>query len=190
MAGRALRRRAQLGARLLARRRRPRAHHAHLRRDPDPRAHPRVRRQDRRADELACPPRRAHGAAEGSDAARRSLPRPHRLPARHGGLHRAADTESRKEAALRDRVLARPAALGCGSVANHNDSSIATVSGPLAGDVPSGARVAIVWHAPKTGAWVVSNEAAVIGGAFSINLSGAPADDLFFDPNQSGFGGS
>lgn len=85
--------------------------------------------------------------------------------------------------------LAVAAAFGCGSVSNRNDTSIATVSGTLSGDVPAGARVAIVWHAPKGGAWVVSNEAPVVGGAFSINLTGAPADDLFFDPNESGING-
>ncbi|HEY8074813.1 MAG TPA: hypothetical protein VIF62_11905 [Labilithrix sp.] len=88
--------------------------------------------------------------------------------------------------------LALGATLGCGSgISNRDNPSIATVSGQLSGstvDVPAGAKVALVWRSPTSGQWVVTAEAAVAGGAFSINLDGAPSDDLFFDPSNLGSG--
>ncbi len=81
--------------------------------------------------------------------------------------------------------LAIAAAVGCGSLANRNDSSIATVSGTLTGtSVPANTRVALVWHAPDR-SWTVSHEAPVVNGAFSIDLTSAPADALFFSPTDS-----
>lgn len=82
-------------------------------------------------------------------------------------------------------ILALAAAVGCGSIAGRDDNSIATVSGTLAGgaSVPAGARIALVWHSP-TGAFVVSHETPVVNGGFSIDLSTAPADDLFFKPYE------
>jgi len=82
-------------------------------------------------------------------------------------------------------AIALAALFGCGSLASRDDASIATVSGKLQGDVPSGTRVAIVWHAPS-GGFVVSNEAPVINGTFSFDLTSPPADSLFFSPNLSG----
>ncbi len=80
-------------------------------------------------------------------------------------------------------AVAFATAFGCGSLSNR-DPSIAKVSGTLAGAAPAGARVALVWHAPDK-SWVVTNEAPIVNGSFSIDLTGAPPDSLFFVPNTN-----
>jgi hypothetical protein len=81
--------------------------------------------------------------------------------------------------------LALVAAVGCGSIANRNNESVATVSGSLTGPAPAGAHVALVWRSPTDGTWLVSNDAPVVSGAFSMTLDGSPADNLFFDPQDT-----
>ncbi|HEY8074812.1 MAG TPA: hypothetical protein VIF62_11900 [Labilithrix sp.] len=80
-------------------------------------------------------------------------------------------------------ALAVATAFGCGSLSN-TDPSIATVSGTLATPAPSGARVALVWHGPDK-SWVVTNEAPVVSGGFSFDLTTAPPDSLFFVPTAN-----
>ncbi len=75
------------------------------------------------------------------------------------------------------------ALFGCGGLANP-DGSIATVSGNLKGTAPNGAHVALVWHSPK-GEFVVTNDTAVVNGAFAFDLEGPPDDSLFSVLNTS-----
>jgi hypothetical protein len=82
-------------------------------------------------------------------------------------------------------ALAFAAVYGCGSISNRDNASIATINGTLNGaSVPAGTRVALVW-AGKNNTWVVSQETAIVSGSFTIDLTTAPADDLFFTPNDS-----
>jgi len=80
-------------------------------------------------------------------------------------------------------VSAVAVAVGCGSISNRDSATIAQVSGTLSGSVPSGARVALVW-AGKNNTWVVSHEAPIVAGAYSLDLTSAPSDDLFFSPSD------
>ncbi|AKU99328.1 hypothetical protein AKJ09_05992 [Labilithrix luteola] len=69
------------------------------------------------------------------------------------------------------------AAIGCGSIADRNDGSLAKVSGQLQGSVPTGTRVALVWHGPP--GFVVAGEAPLVNGSFTMDLSSPPPDALF-----------
>lgn len=92
--------------------------------------------------------------------------------------------------------------VACGGISDPNKSSanepVATVSGALTGTaVPANAHVALVWRIPTVDnssasppstpsspsstpapRWVVSNDVAVVGGQFTMNLT-VPADNLF-----------
>lgn len=77
-------------------------------------------------------------------------------------------------------LLALTVGVACGGLSSRSNGSLASVNGRLTGDVPSNARIALVWH-KATGGLLVGTESSVTGGAFSINLAGPPPEETFFD---------
>lgn len=69
------------------------------------------------------------------------------------------------------------AAIGCGSLADPNDGTLAKVSGQLQGAAPTGARVALVWHGPA--GFLVAGEAPLVNGTFTMELASPPPDSAF-----------
>jgi hypothetical protein len=77
-------------------------------------------------------------------------------------------------------ILAMAACGGISDPSKTNEGTVATITGALTGadSVPANAHVALVWRVANTGKFEVGADAAVVNGAFTMNLAAPSASYL------------